>query len=72
MKLHFGVYFCLPFFVMPLVMARKSNLVPNSISTFDPRKHLTRSKIVLEDDIAIVIFEWSKTIQFGQRILKIP
>ena len=54
------------------LMARKSNLVPDSISSFNSRKHLTRGKIIMEQNMAIVIFEWSKTIQFGQRVLKIP
>ena len=45
-------------------MARKSNLVPDSVHKFDSSKQLTREKIVLSGDIVIVKFEWSKTIQF--------
>lgn len=53
-------------------MTRKSNLVPISISKFDSIKQLTRGKILLENDILIVLVKWSKTIQFGQHILRIP
>jgi hypothetical protein len=42
-------------------MARKSNLVPDTKSSFDRNKQMTRNKVVLEDGIAIVIFSWSKT-----------
>ena len=48
-----------------------SNLVPDTKSSFDRNKQMTRNKVVLEDGIAIVIFSWSKTIQMGDRILKI-
>lgn len=53
-------------------MTRKSNLVPISISKFDSIKQLTRGKILLENDILIVLVKWSKTVQFGERILRIP
>ena len=52
-------------------MARKSTLVPDTKSSFDRNKQMTRHRVVLEDGIAIVIFSWSKTIQMGDRILKI-
>ncbi|CAG2202644.1 unnamed protein product [Mytilus edulis] len=54
------------------LMARKSNLVPDSKMSFDIDKQLTRNKVMLEGNIAIAIFYWSKTIQMGNRILKIP
>lgn len=66
-----ATFWCLFLFAF-FLMARKSNLVPDSATTFDPKKHLTRDKVIFENDVAIVIFEWSKTIQFGERILKIP
>ena len=53
-------------------MARKSNLVPDSVHKFDSSKQLTREKIVLNGDIVIVKFEWSKTIQFGKRVIQTP
>ena len=64
-------YWCLFLFAF-FLMARKSNLVPNSVNTFNVKKQLTRQKIFLHDNMAIVLFERSKTIQFGQRVLKIP
>ena len=65
------VFWCL-FLIAFFVMSRKSNLVPISISKFDSKKQLTRGDILLENDILIVLVKWSKTIQFGQRILRIP
>ncbi|CAG2206888.1 unnamed protein product [Mytilus edulis] len=53
-------------------MSRKSNLVPDSSSQFDKNKQLTRGKVFVGNDIAIVVFEWTKTIQHGERRLKIP
>jgi hypothetical protein len=53
-------------------MARKSNLVPDSVHQFDSSKQLTREEIVLNGDIVIVKFEWSKTIQFGKRVIQTP
>ncbi|CAC5365689.1 unnamed protein product [Mytilus coruscus] len=53
-------------------MSRKSNLVPDSSSQFDKNKQLTRGKVFVVNDIAIVVFEWTKTIQHGERRLKIP
>lgn len=53
-------------------MSRKSNLVPISISKFDSKKQLTWGDILLENDILIVLVKWSKTVQFGERILRIP
>ena len=52
--------------------ARKSNLVPDKPALFDPSKHLTRGDIVIHQDHLMVTFRWSKTIQFGQRLLQIP
>lgn len=54
------------------LMARKSKLVPDSVHKFDSSKQLTREKIVFNGDNVIVKFEWSKTIQFGKRVIHIP
>ncbi|VDI17419.1 Hypothetical predicted protein, partial [Mytilus galloprovincialis] len=62
---------CLFLFAL-FLMAHKSNLVPDSKMSFDKEKQLTINKVILEGNIAIVIFNWSKTIQIGNRILKIP
>ncbi|CAC5393054.1 unnamed protein product [Mytilus coruscus] len=65
------VYWCLFLFAV-FLMSRKSNLVPDSSSQFDKNKQLTRGKVFVVNDIAIVVFEWTKTIQHGERRLKIP
>ena len=64
-------YWCLFLFVF-FLMSRKSNLVPDSINSFDEKKQLTRRRVFVNEDIAIVVFEWTKTIQIGDRRLKIP
>ena len=51
--------------MMYFLMARKSNLLPNSIRSFDPSKQLLRRDIQIFDDMLIVHFKWSKTRQFG-------
>ncbi len=53
-------------------MARKSNLVPLTPSTFDKDKQLTRRDIILDDDCLLVRIKWSKTNQFSQKILYVP
>ncbi|CAC5359468.1 unnamed protein product [Mytilus coruscus] len=40
--------------------------------SFDKDKQLTRNKVILEGNIAIVIFNWSKPVQMSNRIFKIP
>ena len=64
----FGVFFLFAFFLF----ARKSNLVPNSKKEFKSGKFLRREDVYFQDDILLVIMRWSKTNQFGQRVLKIP
>ena len=59
------VFWCLFLFAF-FLFARKSNLVP------DTQKFLLRQDVKELDDILIVTIKWSKTIQFGQRILQIP
>ena len=54
------------------LFARKSNLVPNSKKEFKSGKFLRREDVYFQDDILLVIMRWSKTNQFGQRVLKIP
>jgi hypothetical protein len=64
----FGVFLLFAFFLM----SRKSNLVPDSVHSFDDKKQLTRGKVFINKGVAIVAFEWTKTIQSGERRLKIP
>ena len=46
-------------------MARKSNLLPNSVHSFDSSKQLIRHDIQVTDDMLIVNIKWSKTRQVG-------
>jgi hypothetical protein len=54
------------------LMLRKSNLVPVSAGAFDPTKQLTRGDILVGDSTILVVIRWSKTVQFSQRVLKLP
>ena len=54
------------------LMARKSNLVPKTEHSFDPDKHLCRNNIFFNESGLIVVFRWSKTNQFGERIIQVP
>ena len=53
-------------------MLRKSNLMPDTVESFDPLKQLTRGHIAFKEKIALLRVTWSKTIQFRQRTLEIP
>ncbi len=54
------------------LMTRKSNMVPNSATQFDPSKQFTRGDVKHDKDLVVFRVKWSKTIQFGQRELIIP
>jgi integrase len=62
---------CLYLFAF-FLMARKSNLVPLHAYSFDISKQLARQHVQQTSQGLVVSFHWSKTIQFGQRILQIP
>ena len=51
---------------------RKSNLVSDSILSFDPVKQLMRGHMVFKGDIAILNVTWTKTIQNREKLLEIP
>lgn len=53
-------------------MLRKSNLMPHNSSSFDPNKHLLRQDILVEDGVLLVVLKWSKTNQYGRRIVRSP
>ncbi len=53
-------------------MARKSNLVPMTVHTFDTKKQLCRRDIIVDSDCILVRIKWSKTNQFASRTLYIP
>jgi len=68
--LHATLWCC--FLLAFYLFARKSNMVPPSKSAFDPKKHLRRGDIVESEAGVLVCIRWSKTIQFGERVLHIP
>ena len=51
---------------------RKSNLVPDSCSSFDPLKQLTRQDLRCSKSVFLVSISWTKTIQFQERTLLLP
>ena len=53
-------------------LSRKSNLVVSAKIPFNPEKQLCRKDITIGQHTATITFRWTKTIQFGNRILKIP
>ena len=51
---------------------RLSNLVPISMSNFDPLKQLKRDDIRFESDLVLVFYKWSKTNQNCSKVSWIP
>ena len=51
---------------------RKSNLFPPNKKSFDESKHLCRSDFSLHPWGIMLKIKWSKTIQFGERLLQSP
>ena len=51
---------------------RKSNLIPDTIHTFDPRKQPSRGSIRFEKGVALVKVTWTKTIQTRGRCVEVP
>lgn len=64
-------FWCLFLFAF-LLMSRKSNLVPVSSKKFDNSKQLCRGDVKVYSSCLFVHFKWTKTIQFGNRVLIIP
>lgn len=64
----FWALFLLAFFLM----ARKSNLVPDGKNEFDAGKQLIRSDIQLNRQGLLISIKWSKTLQLGGRIHRVP
>ena len=60
------------FLVAFYLFLRKSNLVPLTPRAFDSTKQLCRKDIVVGQDVVLVRIRLSKTIQFGDRVLKLP
>ena len=65
------VYWCLFLFAF-FLFARKSNLVPSTKKDFVHKKFLLRKDVIEESGYLKVCMKWSKTIQFGERILETP
>ena len=65
------VYWCLFLFAFYL-FARKSNLVPTSKQDLKEKNFLCHKDVQGDSSILIVSMRWSKTIQFGERVLKTP
>ena len=59
----FWALFVLAFYLL----ARKSNLVPDSVCKFDVTKQLTRGDVVVLNDSLLVTLKWSKTNQVGRK-----
>ena len=53
---------------------RRSNLVPESMTTFDPEKQFRRKDFNVIDPLSAMMAEvrWSKTIQFKEKVLRLP
>ena len=47
-------------------------MVPNSVEDFDPSKQLIRQDVKVFQDVLVVLIKWSKTNQFGSRLLQVP
>ena len=60
-------FWCLCLFMF-FLMARTSNMVPNSVEDFDPSKQLIRQDVKVFQDVLVVLIKWSKTNQFGSRL----
>ena len=65
------VYWCLFLFAFFLV-ARKSNLVPTTLSDIANNKCLFHRNVLHCKDYLLVTMNWSKVIQFGERKLETP
>ena len=53
-------------------MLRRSNVMPHSLSSFNPAQHLRRKDLVFDQNGLHLYIRWTKTIQFRERTLHIP
>lgn len=51
---------------------RKSNLVPETVDGFNKREQLVRSDVKMGPSMVLVEIRWSKTIQYQQKVLRLP
>ena len=54
------------------LMARKSNLVPDSVKKFDSKRHLCRGDVTDSENLVLVSLKWSKTNQNQDREHGVP
>ena len=66
------VTFMCAFLLTFFLFARVSNIVPQVASRFDKVQHLCRGDIFECRAGLLVLFKWSKTIQFGERRFMLP
>ncbi len=66
-----SVFWCLFVFAF-FLLARKSNLVPTTLQDLKEPKFLLRGDVLIEQHKLLVKMKWTKTIQFGQRVLSSP
>ena len=53
-------------------MLRKSNLIPDTKTGFDPLKQLTWGHIEFRQGIAVITVTWAKNLQNQERLVEIP
>ncbi|XP_019640669.1 PREDICTED: uncharacterized protein LOC109482402 isoform X3 [Branchiostoma belcheri] len=51
---------------------RRSNVVLDSKTSFDPKRHLQRKDVLTSPSGLLVYTKWSKTLQHRERVLQIP
>lgn len=55
-----------------MLMLRKSNIVPNTLNSFNAQKQLSRKNLLILPQVVWVDIFWSKTLQFRREGLKFP
>ena len=70
-RVYLGMVYKAAFLLSFFSFLRISNLVPHSISSFDPLKELARGDIIVAPPGAYIVVKWSKT-QDKIKVLKIP
>jgi len=69
--INYIVYWCLFVFAF-FLLARKSNLVPTTTEDLLHKRFLLREDVSIDKNKLLVSMKWTKTIQFGQRVLVTP
>ena len=54
------------------MLLHKSNLVPDTQKEFHPEKQLARRNVCLAKHAVLVNLEWSKTLQYKEKVLPVP